>query len=84
MFNNILIFCLTIILGMLTYHVDKISNSVKELNDKLAGAEIRIDICLNEQAMLQDNIESQIALVKFDVEGIKEIIGFMSIPAPVK
>lgn len=52
-----------------------LSTKVDNLNNALANADIRIDICLNEQTMLQDKIEESIQNVRLDVTTLQIMLG---------
>lgn len=68
-------YVLVLVLAVLSYTIFMVRQDVQALNDKLAHAEIRIDVCYNETAAVQDRVEAQVAELRFDLETLQLVLG---------
>lgn len=51
-----------------------------QLNERIDGANIRIDICWTETAAVQDKVETALALLRFDLETVQSVLGLKNGP----
>lgn len=61
--------------ALMTYVMFTMHQDIQMLTVKLENADIRIDICYNETAAVQDRVEAQVAQLRFDLETLQLVLG---------